>query len=232
MGDFNLDLLQYNHYVPTQDFMECLFSHAFLPLAHIESNSPEFLFCNINWQHIYQYLSTHVFTGIVLNDLSGHFPICALFYGEVLPHKSEKKLLKRSFKEDNLNKFNESLTLTDWLKLLNSDDLNESYRRMINEYSRQFDSSFPIKCIKGKQMNKFRSPWLTRAILKSINRKNSLYKKLIKSPSRSCELQYKTYKNKLNHIIRIAKRSYYDNKYGNAKKDLKLTWKLLNEVIN
>ena len=48
----------------------------------------------------------------------------------------------------------------------------------------------------------------------------------------SCELQYKTYKNKLNHIIRISKRSHYDNKYDNAKKDLKLTWKLLNEVIN
>ena len=62
------------------------------------------------------HLSTLVFTGIVLNDLSGHFPICAHFYGEVLPHKREKKLLKRSFKEDNLNKFNESLTLTDWLK--------------------------------------------------------------------------------------------------------------------
>ena len=40
------------------------------------------------------------------------------------------------------------------------------------------------------------------------------------------------YKNKLNHIILIAKHSYYDNEFENAKKDLTLTWKLLNEVIN
>ena len=81
-------------------------------------------------------------------------------------------------------------------------------------------------------MNKFRSPWLTPGLLKSINRKNRLYKNLIRSPNKSCELQYKTYKNKLNHLIRIAKRSYYDRKFESAKKDLKLTWKLLNGVKN
>ena len=82
-------------------------------------------------------------SGIVLNDLSDNFPIYSLFYDEVLPHKSEKKLFKRSFKEDNLNKFNESLTLTDWSKLLKTGDPNESFGRFVNEYSRQFDASFP-----------------------------------------------------------------------------------------
>ena len=60
-----------------------------------------------------------------------------LFYDEVLLHKSEKKLLKRSFREDNLNKFNESLTLTDWLKLPN---MNPTV--FINEYSRHLISYF------------------------------------------------------------------------------------------
>ena len=32
MGDFNLNLLQYNHHVPSQEFIDSLFSHAFLPL--------------------------------------------------------------------------------------------------------------------------------------------------------------------------------------------------------
>lgn len=51
--------------------------------------------------------------------------------------RSEKKLFKRSFKEDNLNKFNESLALTDWSKLLNMDDPNESYSRFINDKMHQ-----------------------------------------------------------------------------------------------
>ena len=81
-------------------------------------------------------------------------------------------------------------------------------------------------------MEKFRSPRLTPGLLKPINRKNRLYKRLITSPNKSGELQYKTYKNKLNHLIRIAKRSYYDRKFDSAKNDLKLTWKLLKEVTN
>ena len=32
MRDFNLDLLRYNHHVPTQEFIDSLFSHVFLPL--------------------------------------------------------------------------------------------------------------------------------------------------------------------------------------------------------
>ena len=81
-------------------------------------------------------------------------------------------------------------------------------------------------------MNKISSPWLTPGLLKSITKNNRLYKQLIKSNDKSCELQYKAYKNKLNHLIRSAKRSYYDNKFESAKQDLRLTWKLLNEVIN
>ena len=81
-------------------------------------------------------------------------------------------------------------------------------------------------------MNKISSPWLTPGLLKSIRKKNRLYKQLIKSNDKSCELQCKAYKNKLNHLIRSAKRPYNDNKFGSAKQDLRLTWKLLNEVIN
>ena len=33
-------------------------------------------------------------------------------------------------------------------------------------------------------------------------------------------------------LIRIAKRTYYDDKFEQSKNDLKATWKLINEVIN
>ena len=56
--------------------------------------------------------------------------------------------------------------------------------------------------------------------------------KLVRSPTTSRKLKYKAYKNKLNHLIHIAKRAYYDSKLEDAKNDLRTTWKLLNEVIN
>jgi hypothetical protein len=52
------------------------------------------------------------------------------------------------------------------------------------------------------------------------------------NPTSYRERKYKEYKNKLNHLIRIAKRTYYDTKLEQANSDLKTTWKLINEVIN
>ena len=75
-------------------------------------------------------------------------------------------------------------------------------------------------------------PWITRALLKSIKRKNTLYKRFLNNPSPRNEHQYKCFKNKLNHSLRIAKRLYYEKKIEEAKSNVKITWKLLNEVLN
>ena len=52
------------------------------------------------------------------------------------------------------------------------------------------------------------------------------------SPNPVRESQYKIYRNKLNHLIRISKRNYYDERFDSEKNNLRETWKLINEVIN
>ena len=108
------------------------------------------------------------------------------------------------------------------------EDPNEAYNDFIEEYS----TCFPLKVLKGKQVTKFFSPWLSPGLLKSVNKKNRLHKKFVSSPSTSSETKYQAYKNKLTHLIRIAKRKYNDSKFENARNDLKTTWKLLKAVIN
>jgi hypothetical protein len=63
--------------------------------------------------------------------------------------------------------------------------------------------------------------------LKSVTRE-----KFVKHPTPTLEKQYKAYKNKLIHLTRIAKRTYYDDKFEQSNNDLKATWKLINEIIN
>ena len=43
---------------------------------------------------------------------------------------------------------------------------------------------------------------------------------------------YKSYKNKLTHSLRVAKRLYYNKKLYEYKSNAKSTWKLLNHLIN
>lgn len=157
MGYFNLDLLQYHHHSPTQEFINSLFSHMFLPLFSNPTCLTSYsamLIDNIFTNHP----SKNVLNGIMLNDLSDHLPVFAYFHDELLPPNREK-LFKHSFNESNLKKFNESLSQTNWSTILNEEDPNESYNGFINEFSRLFRACCPLNIIKGNQLNKFRPPF-------------------------------------------------------------------------
>ena len=51
---------------------------------------------------------------------------------------------------------------------------------------------------------------MTKCVLKSIKRKNKLYSKYLSDPNKINENLYKKYKNRLNHVIRLSKKKYYE----------------------
>ena len=59
-----------------------------------------------------------------------------------------------------------------------------------------------------------------------------LYKCLLSNPNSSNENAYKSYKNKLTHSLRVAKRLYYEKQIEKLKSNVKATWKVLNEILN
>ena len=44
-------------------------------------------------------------------------------------------------------------------------------------------------------------------------------------------LKYKTYKNKLTNLLRVAKRLYFENQIEINKTNIKQTWRILNNAI-
>ena len=104
--------------------------------------------------------------------------------------------------------------------------------RLILNYTEFYNKSFPIKFYRGKNLKTLHNPWLTTGILKSIKTKSRLYKLFLRKPSHERESNYKSFRNKLTCLVRIARKNYYDNKLDKAKANLKQTWKILNEVIN
>ena len=82
MGDFNLDLLQYNHHTPTQEFIDTLFLHAFIPLIFNPTRLTSYsatLIDNILTSN----LSQNVSNGIVLNDLSYRLRFLVIFLAKL-----------------------------------------------------------------------------------------------------------------------------------------------------
>ena len=84
---------------------------------------------------------------------------------------------------------------------------------------------------KGKALNSFRKPWLTKSLLRSLNKKNKLYKQYLRHRSNEKLLKYKTYKNKLTNLLRVAKRPYFQNQIEINKTDIKQTWRIFNNAI-
>ena len=90
MGDFKLDLLRYNHHTPTQEFIDTLFSHIFIPVISNPTRLTSYsatLIDNIFTNN----LSQNVLNGIVLNNLSDHLPVFAYFSGKTLTRDGENE---------------------------------------------------------------------------------------------------------------------------------------------
>ena len=83
--------------------------------------------------------------------------------------------------------------------------------------------------VKNVTLNK---PWRTKGLLKSVRKKTLLYKRFLANPTSYREKLYKSYKNKLTHSLRVAKRLYYKKKLNEYKSNATSTWKLLNDLIN
>ena len=73
--------------------------------------------------------------------------------------------------------------------------------------------------------------WLTKGILISCVQKNNLFKKLIKTPSQENELTYTTFKIKLTHIIRIAKKDDFKEKFDKHRNNGEKTWETISKIL-
>ena len=155
----------------------------------------------------------------------------SLVYCDKTPTEIKERISIREFTTKNLNKFKTLLSECDWTDT-DRNNANSAYNFFISKYTEFYNTSFPMKILKGKTLKSFRNPWLTVGLRKSISKKARLYKRFLNKPNADYKAKYKSYKNKLNHLIRIAKKQYYDMKLETSKNDLKATWKTLNEVIN
>ena len=211
-GDFNLDLLKHESHSVTAQFIESLFAFSFLPMitkpTRITAHSAT-LIDNIFTNNT----TVSSKNGLIISDISDHLPIFSIVFGDYL-RKDSNSFTIRDTSEKRVNEFRHKLENTNWDfsdQANNANDPNTAYNIFIDKYTGLFDACFPFKTIKGKALNSFRKPWLTKSLLKSINKKNKLYKQYLRHRSNEKLLKYKTYKNKLTNLLRVAKRLYFEN---------------------
>ena len=210
MGDFNINLFHNHSSVFIQIFLDTLVTESFLPLitkpTRIKDNSSTLI------DNIFTNVQPLPKSAIILSDISDHFPIFASF--PLLRTSVPKAYVHtRLFTQDNILSLKSSLLLADWSGVFNSNDPDHAFEIFVDKLTVLLNEKIPI--IKKKINNKkkiSRSPWITKSILRSINRKNNLYLKYQAKPTQQNKMKYIRYKNILTTLLRREKNCFIHDK--------------------
>ena len=232
MGDFNINLLKrdHDHNNVSQDFLEILLSASFLPLiskpTRVVSPSSTLI------DNIFSNVIPHPESYIVLSDMTDHYPIMT-YYTLSQSVKSGPRPLRRKVNCENIARLGASLENIDWSCVYDIDEVNCSYDMFCEILNGQLDICMPIQRDKGTNYKKNpRLPWISKSVLRSINRKNNLYYKYKSVGTEQSKIKYTSYKNTLTKIIRLEKRKYFVDRLELYKHDMQNTWKIIKQAMN
>jgi hypothetical protein len=210
MGDFNIDLLKSESCDYANRFIEQPFTSSFVPLITKPTRITEHtatiidIFTN-NIEKVENSIN-----GIIFTDISDHLPILHMFDSKNPVENSTKQtnvIYKREINNSNITIKNAS-----WDNVFFQENPTKSFNEFSKIFTTTYETNFPLrqKHLKNN-IDQGKSPWMTRCIIKSEMKKNKLYKTFLRNPSEKNKTKYKKYKNKLNHIIKMAKKNIMKN---------------------
>ena len=231
-GDFNYNLLNYQRDDKTTNFLSVMIENFYLPHVigptRITDKKPS-LIDNIFFNNI----NKNCVSGNLTYKLSDHLPSFMLIDEVDYNIKTKQTVFKRNFNKFNQEKFNERMMdeeVNNNIKMTN--DANKKYEILHKHIINTLDDLAPLKKITKKRLKQSQKPWITTGMLKSISKKNKLYKKFIMTKEEKFYNNYKVYRDLLNRLIRNNKRNHYNEYFRNNLNNMKKMWKGINELTN
>jgi len=139
-----------------------------------------------------------------------------------------KKVLKRCFRENNIEEFKYLLNKETWQEVLTEKEVNAKFEVFMNPFRHSFDLPFPIEYThENRPPNK---PWVTQGI-KNSSKKTRLSNSLNKQPNLTehTKLYIARYKTLYKRVIRDAKRRDNDNYILQAQNKSKAIWRVIHK---
>ena len=225
-GDFNIDISAKN--TKSEQFLNTNLASNITPMitkptrSHKKSNT---VIDNI----ITNIPSKVEETGIVLSDITDHYPLYIITSHE---KQSDKAVdIENITFKFNIGQFITNIKLSNWNTILNLKDTETTYDCLHDIISKHYRDALSPK-INNKSNYKKRLPWLTHTLKNLIKEKNALYIKAKKSNTEENKKEYKQCKRRLNKEMKQAKRLYYNNKITENLSDPAKYWSIITEIID
>ena len=154
MGDFNVNLMNYQHHQLTGQFLDGMYSNMFFPLitrpSRITSHTAT-LIDNIFVNNFFERSRS----GLIFTDISDHLPVFSIHSDTTLQNRCRPDpVFIRNKNPDNIPSFVEKLKNVDWSSLKDFDEPNTAYKRFLELYSGIYNDCFPLKRSKGALKNR------------------------------------------------------------------------------
>ena len=233
LGDFNINLMNYSSHQDSCDFINNMYANSFIPLINRPTRVTEHSATLID--HIYTNNikdNIHMFQGILVTDISDHY---AIFHVSCFPDVAnldvdEMPRYSRMMKESNYSKFFELSSELEWNNIHAIKECKPAFSFLYKNVKSIYDKAFPLVKLKSGYYNKL--PWLTQSLKVSIKTKNKLYKKYYKHRTVFNKREYQLYKSRLEKLMKIQEKQYYNDLIENNKNNMKKVWDTIKQVIN
>ena len=229
IGDTNINVINHSNHKETANYLEMMYSFGLVPVINrptrITGHSATLI------DHIFTntYTASALYQGILLTDITDHFPIFHIAQFETKNTVNDEYIYKRIMSQKNYDSFHLLISQIDWANVTGCNDCQTSFSTFYDIIKRCYDKAFPIQKIKKGYNN--RLPWLTDELKQSIKYKNKLYVKAKKHDTVFNKINYNDFKYSLQCQMKQKEKEYYNDMVIKNKSNMKKTWDIIKTVI-
>jgi hypothetical protein len=174
-------------------------------------------------------------SGTLTTEITDHFSNFVIVKESIYRHTHPTTISYRRINDHTLKNFNNALLQANWNDVLSTMDSSLAYDKFLKVYNNLKDEHLPIITCRFNKYKHKSQPWITKGLLISLRTKDKLYSKYLKSNNTNCahsKNMYITYSRIFKKTIRLAKITYWKNRFKDTKHDMKATWKNVNHILN
>ena len=159
-----------------------------------------------------------------VSDTTDHFSQMCILTSQCKIFFPNNKTKVRDYSTLNTKSFNNDLQNINWTSVCQHTDANQSFSRFYKLINKTINKHAPLRRISNRKQKLLAKPWLTAGLRKSIRVNNALF-------LTSDWDKYKFYRNKIISLTRLSKANYYQSFFDLNIRNVRQTWKGINELI-
>ena len=234
MGDFNINLLNCETEKDAMTFFNIMQSNFLAPYVLQPTRpSTKTLIDNI----FFNSLEFNSHSGNLTIDISDHlvqFVIFENFHKHTVENKVN--ISKRNFKYFNEDEFGKTLDEVDWDHILQPDNqVDELWNNFHNQIIFLLDEFAPLKKVTPKELKLTTKPWISKELLKIMQKKNKLYKRYCSENDNTKKeklfTEYKIIRNEVTKLKRDSKTDYYKKYFEQNRNKSSMVWKGIRSLV-